>query len=328
VTTVSNLVSPIGDDSRLRRIAKVAGWILAAAAAVAALDWLGVDVGGWLGGLWDSLSSIPPEYLVAALVVQVLQTTLTATAWLFVLRAAYREVHVPFAPVLTAYAVGTALNGFLPASLGTVVMLYLFVAVIPHATFAGVLAGMVVQKLAFTVLGGFVYVYLFLSVPGSFSRGLSGRSSHPVLIAAVVGVILGSRRDYIVRVLLPTVAGYSAKLAGTVVFLAAFTIPVTFDSIMHVVGGNSIASGTAVTPGGAGLNEAMSVVALAHYTDAQTATAFAVGQHFFGTTCNVAVALVLVPAVFGWKNGEALLKSAAADAKKRRAATKSASRTA
>src|SRR5258707_15758435 len=69
-------------------------------------------------------------------------------------------------------------------------MLYLFVAVIPNATFAGVLAGMVVQKLAFTVFGAFVYVYLFLSVPGSFSRGLSGRSSHPVLIAAVVGVIV------------------------------------------------------------------------------------------------------------------------------------------
>ena len=189
VSAVPSLVSPIGDDSRLRRIAKVAGWIVAVAVVVAALDLLGVDVGGWLSGLWDSLASIPPAYLVAALVIQVLQTTLTATAWLFVLRAAYPAVHVPFAPVLTAYAVGTALNGFLPASLGTVVMLYLFVAVIPHATFAGVLAGMVVQKLAFTVFGAFVYVYLFLSVPGSFSHGISGRS-HPVLVASVVGVVV------------------------------------------------------------------------------------------------------------------------------------------
>jgi uncharacterized membrane protein YbhN (UPF0104 family) len=349
------MVSPIGDDSRLRRISKVACWILGAAAVLVLLDRLGVDVEGWFAGMWDTLGSVPPAYLIAALVIQVLQTTLTATAWLFVLRAAYHEVHVPFAPVLTAYAVGVALNGVLPASIGTVVMLYLFVAVIPNATFAGVLAGMVVQKLAFTVLGAFVYIYLFLSVPGSFSRGLSGRSSHPLLIAALVvvvvlaavfvvrtlwpklrrqweeakqgGAILQSRRAYAVRVLLPSLAGYSAKLAGTAVFLAAFAIPVTFDSIMHVIGGNSIASGTAVTPGGAGVNEAMSVVALAHYTDAQTATAFAVGQHFFGTACSILMALVLVPAVFGWKNGEALLKSASAQAKKRRAA-KSASQTA
>ena len=94
--TVSNIVSPIGDDSRLRRIAKVAGWILGAAAVVELLDQLGVDVGGWLAGLWDTLGSVPPAYLVAALVIQVLQTTLTATAWLFVLRAAYREAHVPY----------------------------------------------------------------------------------------------------------------------------------------------------------------------------------------------------------------------------------------
>jgi hypothetical protein len=97
---------------------------------------------------------------------------------------------------------------------------------------------------------------------------------------------------------------------------------------MHVIGGNSIASGTAVNPGGAGLNEAMSVVARAHYTDAQTAAAFAVGQHFFGTACNFLVALILVPAVLGWKNGEALLQSASAQTKKRRAAAKSASQTA
>jgi hypothetical protein len=356
VATVSTTVSPIGDDSRLRRISKVACWILGAAAVLVLLDQLGVDIGGWLAGMWDTLGSVPPAYLVAALVIQVLQTTLTATAWLFILRAAYREVHIPFAAVLTAYAVGVALNGILPASLGTFVMLYLFVAVIPTATFAGVLAGMVVQKLPFTLLGAIVYVYLFLSVPGSFSRGLSGRSSHPVVIAALVavivlaavvgvralwpklrrqwekakqgGTILESRRAYLVRVVLPILAGYSAKLAGTAVFLAAFTIPVTFDSIMHVIGGNSIAGGTAVTPGGAGLNEAMSVVALAHYTDAQTAAAFAVGQHFFGTASSILVALILVPAVFGWKNGEALLKSASVQAKKRRAAAKSASQTA
>jgi hypothetical protein len=97
---------------------------------------------------------------------------------------------------------------------------------------------------------------------------------------------------------------------------------------MHVIGGNSIASGMAVTPGGAGPNEAMSVAALARYTDAQTAAGFAVGQHFFRTACNFLVALILVPAVLGWKNGEALLKSASTQAKKRRAAAKSASQTA
>jgi uncharacterized membrane protein YbhN (UPF0104 family) len=343
-------VSPIGDPSRTRRLGKVASWIAAAAAFVVVVDRLGVDVGGWLSGLWDSISAVSPGYLVAAVVVQTLQTVLTAITWLFVLRVAYREAHVPFAPVLAAYAVGTALNGVLPAGLGTLVMLYILVAAIPTSTFSGLLAAAVVQKLGFAVLSGLIYAYLFLSVPGSFSRQLGNLHDHPLLIslavAGVLGVmvlvarllwprlhkrwvqakqgatILASPRDYLLRVFLPSVAGYSMKLAGTAIFLAAFAIPVTFDSIVHVVGGNSIAGATAVTPGGAGVNEAVGVVALSNYADPQTATAFVVAQHLVGTAWNVVFALILVPAVFGWRNGEAVLKSAAASARERRAASK------
>jgi uncharacterized membrane protein YbhN (UPF0104 family) len=349
-TSVATAVSPIGDDARWRRVLKVTGWLAAAATVVVLLQLAGVDIGGWLQGMWRSLGGVPVRYLVAAVILQTLQTALTAIAWLFVLRAAYREARVPFAPVLTAYAVGTALNGVLPASLGTLVMLSLFVAVIPNATYAGVLAGVFVQKLFFTVAGALVYVYLFFRVPGSATIELGGVTQHP-FVAAFLAVaatlllvllgrtfwprlrrqwehakqgaaILASPRAYVVRVLLPSAGGYAAKLAVTATFLAAFAIPVTFDSVVHVIGGNSLASATAVTPGGAGLNEAVSVVSLAHYTDAQTATAFSVDLHLVGTAWNLVVALILVPAVFGWRNGRALLRSASADAKQHRAASR------
>jgi uncharacterized membrane protein YbhN (UPF0104 family) len=341
------IVSPIGDHSRTKRLTKVAGWLLTVAAVVAALDGLGVDVGGWLSGLWRSISAVPARYLVAAVAVQTLQTVFTATAWLFILRAAYRKAHIPFAPVLAAYAVGTALNGVFPASLGTVVMLYILVAAIPTSTFSGMLAAALVQKLAFTAMSALVYVYLFLRVPGSFSVELGGLRQHPILIPLLValvvavllvvgrllwprlhagwlrvkqgGAILSSPREYAFRVVLPSIAGYSTKLAATAILLAAFAIPVTFDSVLHVVGGNSLAGATAVTPGGAGVNEAIGVVALRHYTDPQTATAFSAAQHLVGTAWNIVFALILVPAVFGWRNGEAMLKSASAAARERRA---------
>jgi uncharacterized membrane protein YbhN (UPF0104 family) len=41
---------------------------------------------------------------------------------------------------------------------------------------------------------------------------------------------------------------------------------------MHVVAGNSIADATAVSPGGAGVTQAISAAALSDFTDAQTAT--------------------------------------------------------
>jgi uncharacterized membrane protein YbhN (UPF0104 family) len=345
------LVNPVGDASRLRRLAKVAGWLFLAAAIVALLSSLGVDIGGWLSGLWKSINSVPPHYLIAAVGIQTAQTVLTSATWLFVLRAAYRDTYIHFAPVLAAYAVGTALNGVLPASLGTLVMLYLLVAAIPPATFPGLLAAAVVQKIAFATLSSLVYVYLFVSVPGSFSLELANLNKHPLLVGAAVvgggaviylvgrllwpklrtrwqhakqgGAILSSPREYLVRVALPSLGGYAAKLAGSAVFLAAFAIPVTFDSIMHVVGGNSIAGATAVTPGGAGVNEAVSVVALSHYADAQTATAFALEQHLVGTAWNIVVALILMPAVFGWKDAGAMFKAASAEARERRAAAHS-----
>ncbi|MDX6411528.1 MAG: glycosyltransferase AglD [Gaiellaceae bacterium] len=345
VAAVTNVVNPIGDDSRVRRLLKVVGWIVVAAAVLALLQLLGVDVGGWIAGLWTTLHSVPTKYLLAAVALQTLQTTLTGSAWLFILRAGFPHAHIPFAPVLTAYAAGSALNGVLPASLGTFVTLFMFVAIIPNATFAGVLAGYLVQRIFFTIIGALVYVYLFVSVPGSFSLELGGLRTRPLLTACIVagavllivlvgrafwaklhsqwlqakqgGAILAAPRAYVVRVVLPSLAGYTAKLASIAVFLAAFAIPVSFTSVMHVVGGNSVAGSTSVTPGGAGVNEAVTVVALARYTDAQTATAFSVEQHLVGTGWNVLFALILVSTVFGWRNGEALVKSSYAQAKKR-----------
>jgi hypothetical protein len=295
--------------------------------------------------MWDSLRTVSAKYLIAAVALQTLQTTLTAAAWLQILRAGYPHAEIPFAPVLAAYAVGTGLNGVLPANVGLFVTLFMFVAVIPNATFSGVLAGLLGEKIFFTVVGAFVYVYLFLSAPGSFTLELGGLGKHPLLVALIVagaallivlvgrafmtklrsewrkakqgGAILASPRAYLLRVVLPSLAGYGAKLAGTAVFLAAFAIPVTFGSVMHVIGGNSVAGATAATPGGAGVNEAVSVVALAHYADAQTATAFSVAQHLVGTSWSILFALILVTTVFGWTNGRALLKSAYADARHR-----------
>ncbi len=70
--------------------------------------------------------------------------------------------------VLAAYAVGVALNNYVPANLGTFVMLLMYVAVVRDATFPGVLAGYMVQKIFYLIIGTFIYLYLFAAVAGSF----------------------------------------------------------------------------------------------------------------------------------------------------------------
>src|SRR5262249_40631169 len=140
----------------------------------------------WLSSLWDALVEIPFGYLAAGWALQTVQTTLTALGWYAILRAGHPGAPVLYRQILAAYATGVALNGFLPANIGTVVMLLMYVAIIPGANLPGVLGGMVVQKLFFTVAGAFVYLYLFLSVPGSFELQLGGPHDHPLLALAIV----------------------------------------------------------------------------------------------------------------------------------------------
>jgi uncharacterized membrane protein YbhN (UPF0104 family) len=236
-----------------------------------------------------------------------------------------------------------ALNGFLPANIGTFVMLLMYVAIIPAATFSGVLGGMVVQKIFFTVAGTFVYVYLFASVPGSFELHLNAPHDHPVLFVSLLlgavllivllarifwrklrglweqakqgGAILARPGRYAVQVVLPSFGAWLAKLGVIAVFLAGYGITVSFHTVMSVMGGNSIANTVSVTPGGVGVNQATNVAALANVTDAATATAYSLGQQLAITAWNIAFALVLVTWAFGWAGGKLLVEQSYAGAK-------------
>jgi uncharacterized membrane protein YbhN (UPF0104 family) len=334
---------PFEDPSRGRRLLKVLAWIAGTAAVVAILGLVGVNVTGWLDRLWDTLTGIGVGYLVAGWSLQTLQTSLTALGWYFILRAGFPDAPAPYRQVLAAYATGVALNGFLPANIGTFVMLLMFVAIIPSANFSGVLGGMLVQKIFFTLAGAFVYVYLFASVPGTFERQFKLPHDHPVLIAAVAagvvllivlvvrifrrklpgliakakqgGAILTRPRQYLVRVFLPSFGAWLAKLGVIAVFLTGYGISVTFHTVMSVMGGNSIANTVSVTPGGVGVNQAANAAALGNVTDAATATAYSLGQQLAVTAWNVGFAVALVIWAFGWVGGRELVETSYADAK-------------
>jgi uncharacterized membrane protein YbhN (UPF0104 family) len=354
-------VLPFDDPSRGRRLVKVGAWLLGVALAVLVLHLLGVDVRGWLSSVWDALTEISLGYLLAGWGVQTVQTTLTAVGWYFILRAGFPDAPLSYLQVLAAYAAGVALNGFLPANMGTFAMLLMFVAMIPGSNFPGVLGGMVVQKIFFTAVGTFVYLYLFLSVAGSFELQLNFAHDHPALTALILiggaflvvllarifwrklqglwtkakrgGAILARPRDYFLKVFLPSVGAWLAKLGVTAIFLAGYGIPVTFHSIMSVIGGNSIANTVSATPGGVGVNQAVNAVALEDYTDPATATAYSLGQQLAITAFNIVFATVLVVWAFGWTGGKLLVRQSYADAKvkvaeqkEQRAAKKAAER--
>ena len=304
---------------------------------------LGWDIRAWFSELWDTLTQISVKYLVPALVLQTLQTLFTAVAWLAILRYAYPDSGVPARQVIACYATSVALNTFLPANLGTLVMLIMFTAIIVGATFAGIFAGYLVEKIFFTVIGAVVYVYLFVSVGGSFDIKFGWVSAHPwataiIAVGVVFGVVILCRlawgwlkklwaqakqggkiladwKAYFGRVFLPEFLGWCCKLGVIALFLAAYGIPVSFHTVMRIVGGNSIANVASVTPGGVGVNQAFNVASLRGVTDSTTATAYSVAQQLVTTAWNIFFAVVLVAWAFGWTGGKKLVGESYTDAK-------------
>ena len=245
---------------------KILERLLLVALFLVVLNLLGVDIIGWLDSLWDEIKAIPPGYMIGACIAQFGQTFFAGASYYGILKYAY-PAEVELWPIVAAYSVGVALNGFLPANLGTFVTLIMFIAIIPSCTFAGALGAYIVQKIFFTIAGTFVYLYMFLSVPGAFDISFGNLTIAPGAVFGIViggilliyllvrmfwrrikarvtkawdqakdgGAILSEPKVYLRKSFLPSFLSWCCKLGVTAIFLAAFAIPVTFESVMWVI---------------------------------------------------------------------------------------------
>jgi uncharacterized membrane protein YbhN (UPF0104 family) len=331
---------------RLRRLLV---WLVALVVVAAFADLLGLNLRGWLESVWDTLTGVAVEYLLAAIVCGTVQTAATGYAWYSILRYGYPG-RVLFLPVLAAYAASVALNNILPANLGTLVFFFMLLTIIAGVTFAGILGGYAVEKIFYTIVGAFPYLYLFLTVSGSFDLKFNFVHSHPWAVAIVLvggtvliflvvrrfwprvvrwwseakegGRILAHPGAYFGRVFLPSAVSWVAMLGVIASFLAAYHIPVSFDTLMRVVAGNSVANVTSVTPGGAGVTQAFNVASLKGITTPANATAYSVAQQLVMTAWTIVLALILMVWAFGWTGGKALVEQSYSQAKDKAAEQK------
>ena len=116
---------------------------------------------------------------------------------------------------------------------------------------------------------------------------------------------------------LPSLLSWLCKLAVIGIFLAAFAIPVTFESVMWVTGSGSLANTVSFTPGAVGITQATNALALdtCCAVPGDTAVAYSTAQQLVTTAWNVLFALVLVVFVFGWSGGKLLVGQSYTDAK-------------
>jgi uncharacterized membrane protein YbhN (UPF0104 family) len=290
----------------------------------------------WLNQLWDNLTAVSLPLLVLGLAFQAAQTCFVALAWRNILRAAYPDGGgTGYRQILAYYAGGTGLNAILPASAGTVAMLGLFRANIRGATVAGVVGATVVENIFFAVVATLVYLWLFLSVAGSFDVHFEWLSDHRVatvliivggsaLIAIAVrllwrrfkatwenakegGAIVQQPRKFMVQVVGVEAISYAARMGVNATFMYAFDVPVSVTNVFLIVAASSISSTVAIAPGAVGAQTALASVVLKGVAPSATISAYSIGQAVITTAWNVVFGLTLLARQIGWKETRGLV---------------------
>jgi uncharacterized membrane protein YbhN (UPF0104 family) len=278
--------------------------------------------------LWDTLTSVSVPLLALGIVFQTLQTCLVALAWRNILRTSYPDGGVKYRQVLGHYAGGTGLNAILPASAGTVAMLGLFRTSIRGSTVAGLVGATLVQNVFFAIMGGIVYLWLFLGVAGSFDVKFGWFSGHSVaaLVLVVAGgvlvvtvirilwrrmqqrwqeakegaVILTMPRRFLIDVVGVEALSYAARMGVNATFMYAYDIPVSITNVFLIVAAASISSTVAIAPGALGAQTALASVVLRGVAPASAISAYTIGQGVITTAWNALFGLTMLARTIGW----------------------------
>lgn len=335
------LVEPASARQRAVRIAVIA---LGLAGAFLLLQAVGVNPIAWCRTLLAQMERIPPGYLVAGIATQTANLLLCGFAYTTVWRAAYPDSRrLPAMQIAACYAVSIALNGVLPLNLGTFAMLFMFLAILPGATAAGMASGYGVFQAFFAVAGALTYAYLFVAISGALSEAIGGIGQHlPALLLVLViavgaiavllrvfrqravgalrkmkqgAAILGSPRRYLVGVLLLQIIAYGLQLANVGIFMAGYGIPVSLGTIVLNNAANSVATLTAVTPGGVGATQGVTALALHGVASPATIAAFSLTRQLVLTAWDLVFAAGLVLVFFGYRGGRQIITNSLVQAR-------------
>ena len=289
----------------------------------------------WLDQLFDQLAAVSIPVLILGLAFQTAQTCFVALAWRNILRAAYPKAGVTYRPILAYYAGGNGLNAILPASAGTVAMLGLFRTNIEGSTVAGLAGATVVENIFFAITAALVYLWLFLSVSGSFDVKLGWFSDHAGLTLVILvggtalillvgrllwhrlrhtwentkegGAILGQPRRFLLEVVGVEAVSYAARMGVNATFMYAYHIPVSVQNVFLIVAASSISSTVAIAPGAVGAQTGLASVVLKGVAPQAAISAYAIGQAIITTAWNVVFGLSLLAGQIGWQQTRSLV---------------------
>ena len=271
-------------------------------APIAAYLDLGAQLDRLLDAVGDFvhyLSQIELPYLVAALALSLGLQLCRGHAWANALRAAYPGDAVSERGVVGAFLVGAGMNGILPARGGDALKIVLAKRSVAGSAYPTIIASFLVLSPFDSGIGLLVLLYAITQgllpaaprLPELPAFDVSFWAAHPVLLAIAValarrrhrppaalsrppdrpllGPAQGGRRDPPRAAPLPARGrspgrrlAWVLRFASFWLFLDAFNIGGSFDNVLLVMSVQAISGALPFTPGGAGAQQALLVVAL------------------------------------------------------------------
>jgi uncharacterized membrane protein YbhN (UPF0104 family) len=312
---------------------------------LAAID-LGGQVDRFLdaaGNFFESLARIELPYLALALALSLGLQLCRAHAWANALRAAYSEDRVREGSVVASFLIGVGMNGILPARGGDAIKIVLAKRSVRDSSYPAIISSFAVLAPFDSGIGLLVLLYAITQgllpaaprLPELPAFDISFWAANPQLLLLTVTVlgialivltaVLAKRVELFWQHLKQGVAifrqpgryfrevfawqalGWVLRFASFWLFLDAFNIGGSFEAVMLVMSVQAISGALPFTPGGAGAQQALLVVALDGPTYAAV-LAYSVGQQLAVTIWSVTIAIAAMVFVFRTRDWRALIR--------------------
>ena len=295
---------------------------------------------------FSNLAAINWFALTAALACFGLYLLLRSRALFNALRAAYPNETFLWRSVWGGYVVAYGLNNFVPASAGNVAQYYLTKNSIPNSTYPTVTTalatGAVLDACVSALVLGFAFTQGIFPRPsefgdvGSFDLAFVGR--HPevtlfivtalIVIAlaafAILSVrvhafwarvgqglsILRDRRRYAREMVSWQLGAWIFRFGTWWLSLVAFHIGASLRNILLVQAVQVISAAVGVTPGGAGVQQALFVAVFSGIAADSAVAAFSVGQQIALSAFTLGLAFAAMTLVFRTRGFRQLLRDA------------------
>jgi uncharacterized protein (TIRG00374 family) len=304
------------------------------------------------GQFFTSVGALRPGNLLLALAFFALYILVRSRAIFNAVRAAYPDSGLQWRRVWGAYVAAYGLNGVLPAGGGTVVQVVLTKTSIEESTYPTVISALCAPAIfdacvasalllfAFTngafprpnTFGGLqsfdiaffarhlrftLFLITALAVGGLTAFALLSRRIATLLEQLRQGwSILRDRRRYLTRMVVPQSIGWLMRGAAYYEMLAAFGVGASVQHAAFVLAVLVIAALVPVTPGGAGVQQALLLAIFSSTRSGATVAAFAVGEQIAFVALALAMGFAAIFFIFDYRSFKDVLR----ESRSRRAA--------